>query len=73
MSCKYCTDEEDNNRSAKFGCETGDRFYSDKSHLECFIESGSDYGYLGFTNFRDVDDGIEIKFCPFCGKKLGVD
>ena len=73
MSCKYCTDEEDDNRSAKFGCEVGVEFYSSDGQLEMNIELSENYATLCFKDFKKISDLVEIYYCPFCGKRLGVD
>ena len=73
MSCKYCTDEEDDNRSAKFSCEVGVEFYSSDGQLEMNIEISENYATLCFKDFKKISDLVEIYYCPFCGKRLGVD
>ena len=73
MGCKYCTDEEDDNRSAKFDCECGVEFYTDESQLEMRITVEENYAHISFTDFKAVHDHMEIYYCPFCGKRLGVD
>lgn len=79
MNCKYCS--VDTERTTKMREE--DCWYSDKNKIvdsENFksgsIISDDWYDFIDLTNNRLVVDrdyllyGIDLEFCPFCGRKL---
>jgi len=68
--CKYCEDPQDNQRTGKFGCETGIPIDTDTMKFNLTIEHNGEQAYFVIDGQND-DDTLLINYCPMCGRKLG--
>lgn len=82
MGCEFCNEHNNNLKTAKA------KMLIDRPNGNQYIEKINAYinktekgdtklvlsGFVGFEKSEDIIDTVtlHIKFCPFCGKKIGA-